>query len=74
MSSSAPGRLLWISCVTKKNMVQRRVADDSASCIPQKKRILRAASLESVGIMELMLQKLRCGECWTHIPILYDNK
>uniref|UniRef100_A0A1I7XM08 HTH_Tnp_Tc3_1 domain-containing protein n=1 Tax=Heterorhabditis bacteriophora TaxID=37862 RepID=A0A1I7XM08_HETBA len=36
------------------------------------RRITRSASLESVGLVALMLQNLRCGECWTSVPILFD--
>uniref|UniRef100_A0A1I7X0V8 HTH_Tnp_Tc3_1 domain-containing protein n=1 Tax=Heterorhabditis bacteriophora TaxID=37862 RepID=A0A1I7X0V8_HETBA len=34
------------------------------------RRITRSASLEPVGLVALMLQKLRCGECWTSCPQL----
>uniref|UniRef100_A0A1I7XB86 DDE_3 domain-containing protein n=1 Tax=Heterorhabditis bacteriophora TaxID=37862 RepID=A0A1I7XB86_HETBA len=51
MSLRAPGRLLWISFVTKNNTKQDRIT----------------ASMKSVGIVALMVQKLRCGECWTSI-------
>uniref|UniRef100_A0A1I7XV72 DDE_3 domain-containing protein n=1 Tax=Heterorhabditis bacteriophora TaxID=37862 RepID=A0A1I7XV72_HETBA len=34
------------------------------------RRVARQASMESVRTVTLMLQKLRCGECWTSVPIL----
>uniref|UniRef100_A0A1I7XN78 HTH_Tnp_Tc3_1 domain-containing protein n=1 Tax=Heterorhabditis bacteriophora TaxID=37862 RepID=A0A1I7XN78_HETBA len=37
------------------------------------RQIIRSASLESVGLVALMLQNLRCGECWTSVPILSDH-
>uniref|UniRef100_A0A1I7XUI0 Transmembrane protein n=1 Tax=Heterorhabditis bacteriophora TaxID=37862 RepID=A0A1I7XUI0_HETBA len=37
------------------------------------RRVARQASMESVRTVTLMLQKLRCGECWTSVPILYDH-
>uniref|UniRef100_A0A1I7WBM5 DDE_3 domain-containing protein n=1 Tax=Heterorhabditis bacteriophora TaxID=37862 RepID=A0A1I7WBM5_HETBA len=72
MSSSAPGRLLRISCVTKKNMVQRRVVDDLANCMMVKKgkfcvqrRITRSASMKSCPqvIQEHKDERL----CWAKI-------
>uniref|UniRef100_A0A1I7WQC2 Transposable element Tc1 transposase n=1 Tax=Heterorhabditis bacteriophora TaxID=37862 RepID=A0A1I7WQC2_HETBA len=37
------------------------------------RRIGRLASLESVGLVALVLQKLRCRECWTSV-IFSDEK
>uniref|UniRef100_A0A1I7WCC2 HTH_Tnp_Tc3_1 domain-containing protein n=1 Tax=Heterorhabditis bacteriophora TaxID=37862 RepID=A0A1I7WCC2_HETBA len=37
------------------------------------RRITQSASLESVGLVALMLQNLQCGECWTSVPILSDH-
>uniref|UniRef100_A0A1I7XC73 HTH_38 domain-containing protein n=1 Tax=Heterorhabditis bacteriophora TaxID=37862 RepID=A0A1I7XC73_HETBA len=34
------------------------------------RRIARSASMKSVGLVTLMLQNLRCGECWTSCPQL----
>uniref|UniRef100_A0A1I7XKW1 HTH_38 domain-containing protein n=1 Tax=Heterorhabditis bacteriophora TaxID=37862 RepID=A0A1I7XKW1_HETBA len=38
------------------------------------RRITRSASLEPVGLVALMLQKLRCGEFRTSVPILSDHE
>uniref|UniRef100_A0A1I7WVM6 HTH_Tnp_Tc3_1 domain-containing protein n=1 Tax=Heterorhabditis bacteriophora TaxID=37862 RepID=A0A1I7WVM6_HETBA len=37
------------------------------------RRVARSASLEPVRLVTLVLQKLRCGECWRSIPILFDH-
>uniref|UniRef100_A0A1I7XJC8 HTH_Tnp_Tc3_1 domain-containing protein n=1 Tax=Heterorhabditis bacteriophora TaxID=37862 RepID=A0A1I7XJC8_HETBA len=38
------------------------------------RRITRSASLEPVGLVALMLQKLRCGECWTSVPNIVRSR
>uniref|UniRef100_A0A1I7WXQ4 HTH_Tnp_Tc3_1 domain-containing protein n=1 Tax=Heterorhabditis bacteriophora TaxID=37862 RepID=A0A1I7WXQ4_HETBA len=57
----------------------KQIADVKSSGRPsklndcEKRTILRRlASLESVGLVALMLQKLRCGEFWRNIRILFD--
>uniref|UniRef100_A0A1I7WR02 DDE_3 domain-containing protein n=1 Tax=Heterorhabditis bacteriophora TaxID=37862 RepID=A0A1I7WR02_HETBA len=30
--------------------------------------------MKSVGLVALMLQKLRCGECWTSVPTFDEKK
>uniref|UniRef100_A0A1I7WA60 HTH_Tnp_Tc3_1 domain-containing protein n=1 Tax=Heterorhabditis bacteriophora TaxID=37862 RepID=A0A1I7WA60_HETBA len=53
-----------IKALSTTGFTVKRIADVVKH---SKKRIMngRLTSLESVGLVTLMLQKLRCGECWT---------